>query len=97
VDVAFISSPEYSTNPPIHQSRAEKWMEVEVTFNAAPAFTDELTFNLSSTSNTWRDSTDRRHSLYASFNTFNGERYDDGQGDDTGPARIDYPASPWAQ
>ena len=45
VDVAFISSPEYSTNPPIHQARAEKWMEVEVTFSAAPAFTDELTFN----------------------------------------------------
>lgn len=44
VDVQFIPSPDYQVNPPIHQSRAEKWMEIEVTFDVKPEFTDELTF-----------------------------------------------------
>ena len=45
VSVQFIQSPEYAVNPPIHQARSEKWMEVEVTFEAKPDFTPELAFN----------------------------------------------------
>jgi len=45
VDVAFVSTPEYQVNPPAKASRAQKWMQIEVTFDAKPEFTDELTFN----------------------------------------------------
>jgi len=45
VDVSFVSTPEYTVNPPAKQVRAEKWMAVEVTFEAKPDFTDELAFN----------------------------------------------------
>lgn len=45
VDVAFVSTPEYNVNPPAKQVRPQKWMTVEVTFEAKPEFTDELSFN----------------------------------------------------
>jgi hypothetical protein len=45
VDVQFIQSPDYQVSPAPRQSRPEKWMEIEVTFDAGPEFTDELTFN----------------------------------------------------
>ncbi len=45
VDVAFVSTPEYRVDPPARQVRAQKWMQVEVTFEAKPDFTEELVFN----------------------------------------------------
>ncbi len=45
VEVNAINSPEYQVTVPIHQSRAQKWIEAEVTFDAAPEMTPELTFN----------------------------------------------------
>ena len=45
VDVAFVSTPEYQVVPAAKQSRAQKWMVVEVSFDAKPDVTDELTFN----------------------------------------------------
>src|SRR5690242_3215967 len=45
VDVQFVSSPEYTVSPPAKLVRSQKWMSVEVSFDAAPEFTDELTIN----------------------------------------------------
>ncbi len=45
VDVSFVFTPEYTVSPPVKQVRSQKWMAVEVTFDAKPDFTDELTFN----------------------------------------------------
>ena len=42
VDVAFVSTPEYQVNPPAKQVRSQKWMVIDVTFDAKPDFTDEL-------------------------------------------------------
>ena len=45
VDVAFVDTPAYTVNPPAKQVRSQKWMAIEVSFDAKPDFTDELTFN----------------------------------------------------
>lgn len=45
IDVSFVSTPEYSVNPPARQVRSQKWMVVETSFDARPDFTDELIFN----------------------------------------------------
>ena len=45
VDVSFVSTPEYQVNPPAKQVRSQKWMVIDVTFDAKPEFTDELGLN----------------------------------------------------
>lgn len=45
IDVSFVDTPAYQVNPPARQVRSQKWMAVEVTFDAKPEFTDELIFN----------------------------------------------------
>jgi len=44
VDVSFVSTPEFMTNPPARVVHAQKWMVIEATFDAKPDFTDELDF-----------------------------------------------------
>ena len=44
VDVSFVQTPEYQVVPPVRLSKPQKWMQVEVTFDAKPEVTDELTF-----------------------------------------------------
>jgi len=45
VEVSFVTTPEYNVNPPAKQVRSQKWMAVDVTFDAKPEVTDELVFN----------------------------------------------------
>ena len=45
VAVEFVNTPQYSVNPAAKQSPPQKWMAIEVSFDAKPEFTDELTFN----------------------------------------------------
>ena len=45
VSVEFVNTPQYSVNPAAKQSPPQKWMQVEVAFDAKPDFTDELAFN----------------------------------------------------
>lgn len=45
VDVQFVTTPEYQVNPPAKQVRGQKWMVIEVSFDAKPDFTDALEFN----------------------------------------------------
>jgi len=45
VDVQFVGTPEYSVNPPVKQVRPQKWMVIEVTFDARADFTNALDFN----------------------------------------------------
>ncbi|MEI6350866.1 MAG: Amuc_1102 family pilus-like protein [Verrucomicrobiota bacterium] len=45
VSVAFVPTPQYSVAPAQKLVPPQKWMQVEVAFDAVPEFTDELTFN----------------------------------------------------
>lgn len=45
IDVSFVDTPAYQVNPPARQVRSQKWLAIEVTFEAKPDFTDELIFN----------------------------------------------------
>ena len=44
VDVDLSASPDFPTNPPVRWT-PQKWVKMEVTFDAAPEFTEELSFN----------------------------------------------------
>ena len=45
VEVSFVTSPEFQTVPPAKPVRAQKWMVIDVTFDAKPEFTDQLDLN----------------------------------------------------
>jgi len=45
VDVQFVTTPQYSGSPPDRQVKPSKWMMIDVTFDALPEFTNELTLN----------------------------------------------------